>query len=141
VYSSRGRWVRNNRKDDDDFEYLRNWLTMSSRSLVGSFILLLSLLLLRRIRAETEVYLAPRLKWKRHFFSQFQLIASASPSKCASIFFLKMMGLDAFTISSLRPFQSLKTQFGRKWLLTRLEFLYFQFKSMAAQMGVCAEFK
>jgi hypothetical protein len=66
---------------------------MSSRSLVGSFILLLSLLLLRRIRAETEVYLAPRLKWKRIFFLQFQLIASASSSKCASIFFFEDDGV------------------------------------------------
>ncbi|CAH1383001.1 unnamed protein product [Tenebrio molitor] len=28
-----------------------------------------------------------------------------------------MLGLDAFTISSLKPFHSLKTRFGRKWLL------------------------
>jgi hypothetical protein len=75
--------------------------------------------LLRKIEAETKVYLVPRSKRKRkdffHYFNLFQLIASASSSKMCIKFVFEDVGVKILNFQSSRCPRRFSTNVYKQW--------------------------
>jgi hypothetical protein len=95
--------------------------------------------LLRKIEAETKVYLVPRSKRKRkdvfHYFNLFQLIASASSSKMCIKFVFEDVGVGCVYNFVIQAIPIAKNPIRKEMASdTCLKILNFQFKSMPAQV-------